>query len=413
MRSLRLGSVGLLFLVAPLSCERACGHSPSRLVAREDASIAFAATVAVVDASVDAAATASTENGAVADDEVVLPTAPVLAVTTLAKSTEQLSSLAFDASSIYVHTPHGPRKIARAGGALEKAKSLTDGGAPGNPDETHAYYGGADFEATATAGNEHFLITSDSVLVQADNGAGGQLAKSIDATSRKAIVVLDKTGQAFWLEPAIHAVVTGVGAPAKPTYVMDVWSADGADLTIANGRVYVLDPFGRLASTKSDGSDARYLGNLWPDLSAPPVSVWISIDGTTLYAVADGREASESRIVKVDLAQAVGSSVTERYGGLICARRIAVADVANEKKLASATELLDFFADGLKAGDAAIIISSDGASADAAAKIEAFLRRRYGANAKIERRSMTTGKPTATSIVIGLDRGALGMLLAP
>lgn len=362
--------------------------------------------------------TTSAENDAIVDDEIVLPAVPSLAVTTLAKSTERLSGLAFDATSIYVRTPHGPRKIARAGGALEKAKSLADGGAPGDPDETHAYYGGADFELAVATGLDHFLIASDAVLVQADNGAGGQLAKSIDGMSRKAIVVDKKAGQAFWLEAAIHAVVTGAGAPANPAYVADVWSADGADLAYANGRVYVLDPLGRLASTKRDGSDARYLGNLWPDLSTRPATVWISIDGTILYAVADGGEASESRIVKVDLTQAAGAPTTPRYGGLICARRIAVADVANEKRLASAAELLDFFSDALKAGDAAIVISLDGASSDpsvdaAAGRVEAFLRRDYGANAKIERRSRMTGKPIATSIVVGLDRSALALVLHP
>ncbi len=385
------------------------------LVSHEDAFVASAATI---DASVGAAVTTSPENDAVADDEVALPSVPALAVTTLAKSNERLYGLAFDVSSVFVRTPHGSRKVARTGGALEKAKNLADGGAPGDPDETHGYSGGADFELASATGLDHFLIGSDSVIVAADNLASGQLAKSIDTTGRKAIVVEKKSDHAFWLEPTIHAVVTSRGAPAMPAYVADVWSADGADLAFANGRVYVLDPLGRLASTKSDGSDARYLGNLWPDLSTRPATVWISIDGTILYAVADGGEASESRIVKVDLAKAPGGSVTDRYGGLICARRIAVADVANEKRLARATELLDSFADALKAAQATILISSDGASADpsvdaASARIEAFLRRHYGANTKIERRAGAAGKPMATSLVVGLDRSALGMLLDP
>ncbi len=403
-----------------VSCERACSEPSPSNVALPDAA---SSVVRPMEAgpSFDTGITTSEDvDAGDADDEVVLPAAPMLAVTTLAKGSEHLFGVAFDATYVYAMTAKGAaRRVPRAGGAINTATLSPDGGFADILDHAHAYYDGENHpyqlsQATVTS-FDYVLPGATSIGVHSNNGAGSSVAKSLDATDRKALV-MDKKNHIVWLEPALHAVIGADGYGTKLHYILDTWSPAGADLAIVNDRVLLLDVRGRLVSAKLDGADMRLMGDLSKDLGAHPRTLWLSNDSATIFVTCDSEDGS--RVLAIDLASVAGAPLAVRNAGLVASQRLSLDDASrSDSWLRRRLTVLDALADGVKEG-APIVLSLDRASTDAKVdaaltKLESFLRSQYGAKAKITRAAPTAGQPVATSIVVGIERSSIASLFQP
>lgn len=382
---------------------------------------------------------ASDDGGAAASALANFP--PPLVVTTIAKANERFQGIALDDRYVYTGAMfHGSRRVPKAGGPLETVATSGDVGPSAPPDPRHAYFNGYGIEPSRTSepGAESFVLGTDGVFARGVDGGMRKLARSLDSGAfRKALVVDDQ--DVYWIEPGADAVlaVPRHGGPVR--WVCEAWVAVHYDLALAGDRLYLLDISGALTSVKKDGSDYRYLGTLSTDLGENRNGIWIATEGSTLYIVSDGAGTGgpavivigepmptntpdpvfDSRITKVDLAAATGMPYQPHDETMMMVGGAALSDLdANESTLEHAATELDRVTDVLRAGKVPITISLGKKATDAhvdasVAKVEAWLKNRYGANAKIVREPPGTGKDVATSIQIGVDRSNVATLFAP
>lgn len=378
-----------------------------------------------------------------ASNDGAAPALPQLQPIELAKANERFQGIALDDRYVYVGAMfHGSRRVPKAGGPIEIVATSGDIGPAGSPDPRRAYDNGYGIEPSHTSepGDTSFSVGASGVYRTTKDGKPTLIARSFPSgISRKTLVVDDS--DVYWIEPAADSVfsVPRSGGPVR--WVREAWVAIADDIALAGDRIYLVDIGGDLESSKKDGSDPRYLGNMSTELGANRNGIWITMEGSTLYIVSDAtgfggpsvvvigepmpdntpQPTFESRVVKLDVSNVPGEPMPPHDADLIFAGGFAIEDLEKGSDvLERSVAYLDAVRDDLAKGRVPLSLTTEGAvdaRVDAAlTKTEAWLRARYGKDAKIMRplpSSPQPGKDAAKSIRIGIARAEVAALFAP